>query len=66
MEEIIIAASLFVVFLPFLVLVTILVNRVVGDYRERQRQGREMDPADRDFWRLCIVFAMVALWLGGW
>ena len=61
-----IAVSLAFVFLPFLVLVTILVNRVVGDYRERRRQGREMDPADRDFWRLCYVTLMVAVWLKGW
>jgi hypothetical protein len=52
--------------ISWLVFVTILVNRIMAEYRERRRQGREVDPADRDFVRLCYVTLMLALWLGGW
>ena len=58
--------SLFLVFLPWLVMLVILANRVLADLREQKRQGREMDPATRDFLRLCWVTLLVAQALGGW
>ena len=61
-----IALSVFFVVLPWLVLLTILANLALAEYRERRRQGREMDPADRDFIRLAYVTLMVAMWLGWW
>jgi hypothetical protein len=62
----IIALSLFFVFLPWLVLIVILVNKAVADHRERKRHGWEVDPIDRDFVRLCYVTLLIAVWLKGW
>ena len=61
-----IALSVFFVVLPWLVLLTILANLAIAEYRERRQQGREMDPGDRDFIRLAYVTLMVAMWLGWW
>ena len=66
MKPLVIAVSLVLVILPWLILIPLLVNRAVAEYRAMRREGREMDPADRDFVRLCYVTLLVALWLGGW
>ena len=55
--------SLFFIFLPLLVMLVILANRVLADLRE---QKRELDPATRDFLRLCWVTLLVAQALKGW
>jgi uncharacterized membrane protein YdbT with pleckstrin-like domain len=66
MKPLVLAASLLFVFLPWLVLLVLLANRAVGNYRQWKRTGREMDAGDRDMLRLCYVTLMVAVWLGGW
>lgn len=64
MKTAIIALCLLAAWLPWLVLINILVNRAIADYRARKRQGRAMEAADRDFVRFCYVTLLVALWLG--
>lgn len=64
MKAVIIVLCLLAAWLPWLVLINILVNRVIADYRERRRQGRVMEAADRDFVRLCYVTLLVGMWLG--
>ena len=61
---VIIASAALAIF--WAVFLTILVNRAVEEYRAMRRQGRDVDPADRDFVRLCYVTLLLALWLGGW
>jgi hypothetical protein len=62
-RPLIIAVCLFFVFLPWLVLIPILFDRMVAEYRERKRQGRGLD---LDFIRLCYVTLLVAVALKGW
>lgn len=62
----IIAVCVAAAWLSWLVMITLLVNRAVEEHRERKRQGRAMEAADRDFIRLCYVTLLVTVWLKGW
>jgi hypothetical protein len=65
MKTLTITLSLACVLLPFAVLLTILVNQAIADYRAWKASGRAVDAGDLGFARLCYVTLMVAIWLGG-
>lgn len=66
MTPALVIALCLLVLLPFTVMLVILVNMAIANYRECKAEGREMEPIDRDFLRLCYVTLMVAIWLKGW